>query len=53
MDKYKNATLDSLSILALGSGIALIPTDALSGILLVLVGGGISLVKYHLRERSE
>jgi len=55
--KYQNATLSSLSIGAISSGVALIALDgekwiqnlAIGGVL-VLVGMGLELLKYKIRK---
>ena len=50
-EQAKNATLDSLAIVALGTGISLIPADKLlEGVILIAIGVGLSLLKYHLRR---
>ncbi|MCP4265551.1 MAG: hypothetical protein GY777_08245 [Candidatus Brocadiaceae bacterium] len=51
MEKVKNATLDSLAVGAMGTGIALIPANKLvEGVVLVVIGVALSILKYHLRK---
>ena len=52
MKNLKNVSLDSLAVLAIGSGIAMLSaaTDKwYIGVILVAVGIGLSFTKYHLR----
>jgi hypothetical protein len=57
MQKFTNATLDSVAIGAISSGVATILLDGdqwvrnlIIGIALVLVGMGVSLLKYKMRK---
>lgn len=46
----KNATMDSLSIGAIGTGITIIQTDFVKGLTLVGIGIVLSVLKYLMRE---
>ena len=46
---YKNASLNSLSMLALGSGIMLIQSDLVTGLVLVVVGMALQGLREFLK----
>lgn len=51
MEKYANATLDTLSVGAIGTGITLVAGSKLTeGVILIVAGIVISVLKYHLRK---
>lgn len=49
MEKFKNMTLDSLTIAAIASGISMVPDDRVSGLIIVGIGMILSYMKYRLR----
>ena len=51
MDKYKDSSLDTVAIMSLAMGIETLPKDWKLGLLMLFVGGIISLLKYHFRKR--
>lgn len=53
MNKYQNATLDTVAIMALAMGVETLTKDLKAGILMLIVGVVISLLKYHFRKRKK
>jgi hypothetical protein len=55
MDNFKNATLDTLSVSAIGAGITMAAGAGdkwYIGVVLILAGVGISYTKYFVREEK-
>lgn len=52
MNKYSNATLDSISIMALAMGIETLVDNLKIGLLMIFFGAIISLLKYHFRKHK-
>lgn len=51
MNKYKNATLDSIAVMAIAMGVDTMLKDLKVGILMIMVGGIMSFLKYYTRKK--